>query len=401
MTTSGTSRPQQAADKDRTARAAVAHAALLGLAGAGSVLALAPWGWTSTLAAIILLAAGLAALPLARRAERRRHQALADCLAHQQRFGAELAPVWTAQIETSRSQMEHAVSALAQRFSGIVDKLDRAVQVSGATTRSIDDGEQGLVAVFSKSDNNLSRLITDLDTARRGKAELVGRVHELGAHVEALQQMAHGVAMIASQTNLLAINAAIEAAHAGDAGRGFALVAQEVRKLSAESGETGRRIADTVARISEAIAETRRAADESAVHDGQSVQAARNTIAAVLGDFRSITDALVNSTSLLRTESVGIQSEISEALVQLQFQDRVAQILSHVKANIERMPACLAEHRDAFERSGNVPPLSAAELLRALESTYAMAEERQVHRQGQRASAASPATPAETEVTFF
>ncbi|HYE70255.1 MAG TPA: methyl-accepting chemotaxis protein [Aquabacterium sp.] len=371
---------------------------LLGLGGAGSVLALAPWGWPSALLAMTLAAAGLAALPLAAREARRRRQALAHCLVNHERFGAELAPVWTAQIETSRSQMEHAVSALAQRFSAIVDKLDRAVQVSGATTSSIDDGEQGLVAVFSRSDTNLSRLIADLDDARRGKAELVGRVHELGAHVEALHQMAGSVAAIASQTNLLAINAAIEAAHAGDAGRGFALVAQEVRKLSAESGQTGRRIAETVARISDAIHETRRAADESAVHDGQSVQAARSAIATVLGDFRAITDALVDSTSLLRSESVGIQSEISEALVQLQFQDRVAQILSHVKANIERMPACLAEHRDAFERSGNVPPLSAAELLRALESTYAMAEERQVHRDGRQARAAAPA---DTEVTFF
>jgi methyl-accepting chemotaxis protein len=69
-----------------------------------------------------------------------------------------------------------------------------------------------------------------------------------------------------------------------------------------------------------------------------------------------------------------------------------------VKTNSERMPACLAEHREAFELSGKVPPLSAAELLRALESTYAMAEERQVHRKGQPARVAAPA---ETEVTFF
>lgn len=398
MSTSRIREPQAPKEEDKPSRLARVHALLLGLAGAGSVLALAPWAWPSILLAITLAAAGLAALPLARREERRRRLALASCLVHHERFGAELAPVWTAQIETSRSQMEHAVAALTQRFSGIVDKLDRAVQVSGATTSSIDDGEQGLVSMFSKSDAKLSRLIADLDAARRGKAELVGRVHELATHIDALQQMAHSVAMIASQTNLLAINAAIEAAHAGDAGRGFALVAQEVRKLSAESGQTGRRIADTVARISEAIGETRRAADEAAVHDGHSVQAARDTIAGVLGDFRGITDALADSTSLLRTESVGIQSEISEALVQLQFQDRVAQILSHVKTNIERMPACLAEHRDAFERSGKVLPLSATELLRALESTYAMAEERQVHREGRQARAAAPA---EAEVTFF
>ena len=398
MTTSTSTEPQLPSHPRKPSRLAQAHAVLLGIAGAAGVLLLAPITWPSTLAAITLAAAGLAALPLACREERRRRAALAGCLVNHERFGAELAPVWTAQIETSRSQMEHAVSALAQRFSGIVDKLDRAVQVSGATTRSIDDGDQGLLAVFAKSDTRLSRLIADLDDAHRGKAELVGRVHELGTHVDALQQMADSVALIASQTNLLAINAAIEAAHAGDAGRGFALVAQEVRKLSAESGQTGQRIAATVARIAEAIGDTRRAADASAAQDAASMQTSRDTIAAVLGDLRSITDALVDSTSLLRTESVGIQSEISEALVQLQFQDRVAQILSHVKTNIERMPACLAEHRDAFERSGSVPPLSAAALLRALESTYAMAEERQVHRKGQPARAAAPA---ETEVTFF
>lgn len=375
-----------------------AHAVLLGLAGAAAVLLLAPAGWPSATAAALLVAAGLAGLPLAARDEHHRRQALADCLAGHERFSAALAPVWTAQIETSRGQMEQAISSLAQRFSGIVDKLDRAVQASSTTTQSIDGGEGGLLAVFEKSDANLSRLIADLDAARRGKAEMVARVHALGAHVEALQQMAGSVAAIASQTNLLAINAAIEAAHAGDAGRGFALVAQEVRKLSAESGRTGQRITDTVARISAAIGDTRQAADASAAHDGESVQAARRTIAGVLGDFRGITDALVDSTSLLRSESVGIQSEISEALVQLQFQDRVAQILSHVKANIERMPACLAEHRNAFERSGNVPPLSAAELLQALESTYAMAEERQVHRDSRQARAA---IPAEAEVTFF
>lgn len=398
MTTSEMRETRAPADMDGASRWARVHAVLLGAAGAAGVLALAPWGWPSILLGILLIAAGLVALPLAAREERRRRQALAACLVNHERFGAALAPVWTAQIETSRSQMELAIAALAARFSGIVDKLDRAVQVSGATTRSIDDGEQGLVAVFAKSDGNLSRLIADLDDARRSKAEVVARVHGLGAHVEALQQMADSVALIASQTNLLAINAAIEAAHAGDAGRGFALVAQEVRKLSAESAKTGQRIAETVARISDAVSQTRRAADESAVHDGESMQAARGTIASVLGDFRGITDALVDSTSLLRTESVGIQSEISEALVQLQFQDRVAQILSHVKTNIERMPACLAEHRDAFERGGELKPLSAAELLRALESTYAMAEERQVHRGGRQARAAAPAA---TEVTFF
>ena len=53
MTTTGTSRPQRAADKGKPARAAAAHAVLLGLAGAGSVLALAPWGTAATLSLML------------------------------------------------------------------------------------------------------------------------------------------------------------------------------------------------------------------------------------------------------------------------------------------------------------------------------------------------------------
>jgi methyl-accepting chemotaxis protein len=225
---------------------------------------------------------------------------------------------------------------------------------------------------------------------------MLEKIRSLEQFIADLKGMAAEVAQIAAQTNLLAINASIEAARAGEMGRGFAVVAREVRMLSNMSGETGKRIAERVNLISEAIVQTSNAAGESMVNDAASMAASEAAIASVLADFKTVTDALVRSSNLLKEESIGIKSEVGEALVQLQFQDRVSQIMSHVKHNIERLPDFLQRNLQEFESDGMLRPLDSRELLAELASTYAMAEERAVHGGQQVAQKQSS-----EEITFF
>jgi len=353
-------------------------------------------GAAGLVAAPVLVVAGVLLDRLRHAREARAVAASAAFLASTDRVGQDVLPVWAAHIESSRQQMETAVAALTQRFGGIVERLDQTSRAAGG------GGDQSLAAAFAHSRQELQSILDSLKEAMGSNEAMNAEVQNLGRFVAELRQMAAEVADIAQQTNLLAINAAIEAAHAGAEGRGFAVLAQEVRKLSALSGATGQRMADKVAVIGEAIRVARDAAQASARREAASALASEETINGVLERFRGVTEALEASATVLKQENAGIQVEIVESLVQLQFQDRVSQRMSHVHHNIGRLPELLARSRRSFDESGTLAPVDAQELLDELEGSYAMADERATHAvQGAAAAPAAPADASLDEVTFF
>jgi len=370
----------------------------LGLGGVAgvAVLGVGGLGWLSIGVAIVLVAAGFA---LTRSLTQWQAGLRAEVQAHlegERQLGETLLPVWSGHIESTRSQVETAISALAERFAGIVQQLDQTARLSDMAADSIAGGDGGLVAVFAQGERDLGQVVRSLEVAMGAKAEMLGKIQALEQYIDELQGMAADVARIAQQTNLLALNAAIEAARAGEQGRSFAVVAQEVRQLSQASAETGRNIAAKVTTISEAIAATSKAAAASRVQDDAATKQSGEIIDGVLQQFRRSTDALVESGTHLKSGRDYLQQEISEALVHLQFQDRISQVMSHVRDSIDAVPAALNELLKDYENSGRLRPLDARSLLAALEKTYAMADERKVHRGG-----GAPAPAAADEITFF
>jgi methyl-accepting chemotaxis protein len=323
-------------------------------------------------------------------------QSMERFVADQQHFGNAVAPVWSRHIESSREQMESAIAGLSGQFAHIVDSLDEAVRTASLETETLDDEDKGLIAVISRAERDLGAMITSQRSAMTGMLDMLEKVEGLDHFTQELQGMAQDVAKIAQQSNLLSLNAAIEAARAGDLGRGFAVVAKEFRMLSNLSGDTGRGIAAKVGMISAAIAETVGVVRDSVQQREGRVKASEVTINSVLTDFRGVTDVLQRSSSLLKTESISIQQEIGQALVQLQFQDRVSQIMGHVKSNIEQLPVVLHSHNDRYVQTGVLEPLDPEVLLGALKKTYVMADQHAIHSGVALAQASS-----DNEIRFF
>lgn len=318
-----------------------------------------------------------------------------EYLESRQDLADKVMPVWVRLIKDTRDKTETAVTELSVQFSGIARNLEEAVRASAAAGDSVQNGEHGLVTVFNRSRAELGEVNESFQTAMKSKAAVLEQIRSLSQFTSELSSMASDVASIAEQTNLLALNAAIEAARAGEAGRGFAVVADEVRKLSTLSGTTGKRISEKARIISAAILDACTRAESSREVEDEAIAASEAKIGGVLTSFKSVTDTLVEAADRLRGESRNIKNELDGALVQLQFQDRVSQMLGHVIHSIEKYPEYLQENHDKFAQGGELEPLDPLPLLDGLESSYVMADERALHK------GEAPAGQPATEITFF
>lgn len=306
----------------------------------------------------------------------------------------QVASLWQRHIETSRSQVEEAGNDLANRFGAINSRLRAANAATSSAIGSMSSGG-GIAQLIELAERRLGVVIESINGALRDKSRVLEELRALTHFADDLKRMAREVAEIASKTNLLALNAAIEAARVGEAGRGFTVVADEVRKLSQLSGETGSRITESVEVITGAMANTVQLAADYAKQDDVVLAQGQTTIREVLQELRGSTNLLADAANALVRESEGVQDEVAQVMVSMQFQDRVNQILAQVHSDMERF-ASYARARAQELAAGSFPaPIDANAWLREMEATYSTLEQRNNH------AGLQSRGPADSEVTFF
>lgn len=201
-------------------------------------------------------------------------------------------------------------------------------------------GDAGGMSIQKFSDETrdiMGYLIESIVTISRRSQETVTKIDDMVSQIGAIFTLLEDVKTIADQTNLLALNAAIEAARAGEAGRGFAVVADEVRKLSLNSNKLNEQIRSKAEQARVTVDQVRSIVAEMASRDMNEAVHSRSRVDNMMDGLsemnRSIATRLEDVSGLIGT----IDHFVSEAIRSLQFEDITRQLVEQVQHHLDNL----------------------------------------------------------------
>jgi methyl-accepting chemotaxis protein len=233
--------------------------------------------------------------------------------------------------------LSEAIAGLTGSFHSMHEHTQRQREVSLAVTSGADS-DHGAIRFddFVKDTSAVMQRVVDsiVGNSKLGM-ELVELTESIAARTQDVQSILSEIGAIAKQTNLLALNAAIEAARAGEAGRGFAVVADEVRDLSGRTSQFSQQINKVIQDMQVTVKQTEVAIQRMASQDLSFAFESKQSVEKIIGTMET-----QNRTRMTAVEQLGgiadeVDTQVGRAVTALQFQDIVSQLLGHVGRRVD------------------------------------------------------------------
>jgi len=282
----------------------------------------------------------------------------------------EVLPVWRRQIETARSHSEESVASILAAFGSISDRLDQAMVATQGNQAALSC--QSADELVKRNEEAVTQMLQPMRETMDARDAVYAKLDLIGEAMSDLRQISLQIKQLARRTNMVALNASVEASRAGERGSGFAVVAQEVRQLATQSGDAANKM---MTRTNAIDLELQALRTQAAAHDGSDEalreQADRSARAVISGLLQSLGE--VNRSSRdLQEAGVAVHEEVERVMMGFQTQDRLSQMLNCVTDDINRLTEWL-------QQGGDLSASQAGEWLARLDASYTMEEQRSEH----------------------
>jgi PAS domain S-box-containing protein len=228
-------------------------------------------------------------------------------------------------IKEAEALAQEKLNIILERLNEHLETQATAIAESASAIEEMIANVQTVVNTLTRNSHNMEELLVASTAGHSSLSNVVSDIKEIAHVSQSLMEINSVIENIASQTNLLSMNAAIEAAHAGEAGRGFAVVASEIRKLAESSSKQSNTINTALKKIKGSIDKI-----------GHSTDAVMNKFQDIDGKVKTVVEQESSILDAMTEQGAG-SSQILQAIAQ------VNEITSLVKEDASQMVEAAAK----------------------------------------------------------
>ena len=267
-------------------------------------------------------------------------------------FSQEEFSIARSELGNMRSIINSASESLGHNLSGLESDSENQLallrhlvdELIEATSQKQQEEQQlGMQQHSQESERIVAELINQINNVVNSASNIGNQFGVIQEHVNAVDEMIGDIINITSQTNLLALNAAIEAARAGEAGRGFAVVADEVRTLSQRTDQFSEQIRKQIEAIKSDLEQINHTVVDVASTDMGEQLNLQNQIHDMWQDVAKLTDKATGQSQAINEIAERIREYVLSSVLSLQFGDLTVQSIDSIDARLKQLADLMNE----------------------------------------------------------